>query len=236
MSETYQFLYTANSIEAAQAAVRVLQPILHWPSSILDLGCGVGAWSKAFADSGVPTQTLVDHPANQANNLVFRPTSFLQIDLETELPPVHRVDLGICVEVVEHLSEKRALAAVHYLSACTDTILFSAAVPRQGGVQHINEQFPHYWQELFKSLGFTRYDCIREHLLHQANIPFHFKQNLYLFVRNKQVFRGDPPANWLPDDFELVHDWVYQRPLSITEITRAFPGAITRAWRNLRKR
>ena len=37
-----------------------------------------------------------------------------------------------------------------------DVILFSAAVPHQGGEHHVNEQPPEYWRELFARPGLRR--------------------------------------------------------------------------------
>lgn len=50
------------------------------------------------------------------------------------------------------------------VTALTDAapvILFSAAVPGQGGNNHINEQWPEYWCQLFKALGYDVLDPIR---------------------------------------------------------------------------
>ena len=63
-------------------------------------------------------------------------------------------DLGISIEVAEHLPERKVDM---YLCAITvyvhKALLFSAAPPGQGGVGHINEQPWGYWLEKFANLG-----------------------------------------------------------------------------------
>ncbi len=45
------------------------------------------------------------------------------------------------------------------IPACSaDLILFSSAVPGQGGCFHLNEQAPSYWSDIFRSLGFLCFD------------------------------------------------------------------------------
>lgn len=232
MGQEFAFHYTSESWSAAKAVTAALQPLMHWPKTVLDLGCGVGAWSKAFAEAGSTRQILVDHPSNQAENLLFIPSEFHRINLETELPPITKVDLAICVEVMEHLSPKREKAILNYLSETADVLLFSAAIPRQGGVDHVNEQPPNYWKKALQEYGYERYDCLRPILLHQEAVPYYFRQNLFLYAKDPSVFLQSPPANWLPDGFELVHDLIYERPLSLMELIRQFPAACRAAIRH----
>ena len=35
-----------------------------------------------------------------------------------------------------------------------DAVLFSAAIPGQGGQDHLNEQWPEYWQKKFEVNGY----------------------------------------------------------------------------------
>jgi len=40
-----------------------------------------------------------------------------------------------------------------------DNVLFSAAIPNQGGTGHINEQWQEYWAEKFYANGFGAELC-----------------------------------------------------------------------------
>jgi hypothetical protein len=66
----------------------------------------------------------------------------------------------------------------------SDTILFSAAIPGQGGTGHINEQWPPYWIRLFEKNGFHCHDAIRPLIWNRDEITAHFRQNMLLFVKD----------------------------------------------------
>jgi len=66
------------------------------------------------------------------------------------------------MEVAEHLSEARAASFVEDLTALGSVILFSAAIPFQGGEHHINEQWPEYWALMFRGFGYDCADVLRE--------------------------------------------------------------------------
>jgi len=66
---------------------------------------------------------------------------------------------------------------------CSDTVIFRAAITLQGGINHINEQFPSYWAKLFMSVDYYPFDIFREKLWHKSNIPFWYKQNTFLYLK-----------------------------------------------------
>jgi 2-polyprenyl-3-methyl-5-hydroxy-6-metoxy-1,4-benzoquinol methylase len=61
------------------------------------------------------------------------------LDLEKEF------DLVVSLEVAEHLPASAADQFVNTLVKHGKKILFSAAIPGQGGQDHLNEQWPDYW-------------------------------------------------------------------------------------------
>ena len=63
--------------------------------------------------------------------------------------------------MAEHLDPSRAISFVHELTELSDAILFSSAVPLQGGYHHINEKEMTYWVDLFKNEGYVPISCIR---------------------------------------------------------------------------
>ena len=94
---------------------------------------------------------------------------------------------------------------MEWLSASSDIVVFSAAIPGQGGKGHINERRCSYWQNLFSQQGFKRHDILRNKIIHDEAIPFWYRQNLFVFAKPTAVLKNCQEANFLPDEFELVH-------------------------------
>lgn len=70
-------------------------------------------------------------------------------------------DLACALEVAEHLPADVANQFVALLVNAAPVEVFSAAIPRQGGKGHVNEQWPTYWASLFANHGYMAVDCIR---------------------------------------------------------------------------
>ena len=92
----------------------------------------------------------------------------------------------MCLEVAEHLPEQSAKTLVESLCSLSDFILFSAAIPGQGGLHHLNEQWQEYWVVQFKEKGFAAFDCIRPKIWNNSKIQFWYKQNILLFAKREK--------------------------------------------------
>ena len=115
--------------------------------------------------------------------------------LAVKQPKINRrFDLAICLEVAEHLSPDIGIHLVKLLTNLSDVILFSAAVPHQGGINHINEQWAEYWQEIFAEHGYEYYDVIRPKIWNNKNVKWWYKQNSFLVVK-KNTFDFEPTKN-----------------------------------------
>ncbi|WP_218117788.1 hypothetical protein, partial [Helicobacter sp. CLO-3] len=69
----------------------------------------------------------------------------------------------------------------------SDIVLFSAAIPYQGGTHHVNEQPPAYWADIFEKEGFVCFDILRERILGDASIDWCYRQNILIFIhKDKQ--------------------------------------------------
>jgi hypothetical protein len=108
---------------------------------------------------------------------------FRQGDLELPLRGAERSDLVISLEVAEHLSAGRADSFVDDLCAIGDRILFSAAIPGQGGRGHVNEQWQSWWASKFTSRGYGVIDCVRPLIWNDALIPYWYRQNVLLYEK-----------------------------------------------------
>ncbi len=176
--------------------------------SVLDVGGGAGAWAAAFKRAGV-AKVLVQDDASAAKHALVAANEFESVDFRQKFPTPRRVDLAVCLEVAEHLPASRSEELVDYLSNCSDRLFFSAAVPGQGGVGHINCQAHDYWLDKFKSLGYSVFDSIRPLIATNTSIPYWYRQNLFLLSRNA----GERPsvAALFASDMDLIHKGVLKQ-------------------------
>jgi hypothetical protein len=110
------------------------------------------------------------------------PERVLHRDLSREFRLELQADLVICLEAVEHLPPSAARGFVKSLVSLGPLILFSAAIPGQGGFCHVNEQWPEYWARLFAEYGFEAVDCIRRQVWDDPAVCFWHGQNMLLFA------------------------------------------------------
>lgn len=137
-------------------AVRLAEILrdLYSPSSISDMGCATGLYLKPFEDVRrfvIGYELSLDGKANA----VISPESIITCDV-TQPMKISKTDLAICLEVLEHIPEEGAPAAIANLCKMSDRIVFSAARPGQGGHGHINCREKWYWEDLFEENGFVR--------------------------------------------------------------------------------
>ena len=170
------------SRRSAQATVPLVLALISC-GSVVDVGCGTGAWLRVFKEHGVKSVLGLDGDYVNRSQLQISPEEFRSADLTS--PPVldRQFDLAISLEVAEHLPLEAGARFVEYLTSLAPLVMFSAAIPGQGGTHHLNEQWPEYWAELFQKRGFATLDCLRDKLWHNENVERWYAQNLLLFVR-----------------------------------------------------
>lgn len=151
--------------------------------SVLDVGCGTGTWLKVFNQNGITDFLGIDGEYINDAQLVIDEKNFKKADLRKPLDLNRKFDLSLCLEVAEHLPDDCSDQLVESLCRHSDTIIFSAAIPGQGGQNHINEQWPAYWQNKFLSFGFTVYDVIRPKIWYNRNVDIWYRQNIFLFSK-----------------------------------------------------
>lgn len=159
------------------------------PSSILDVGCGLGTWLSVSKKLGV-TDVLGLDGNYLDKELLYKylsPSEFRDVDLIYPVNLERRFDLIICLEVAEHLPEFASKNLVNSLVEHSDVILFSAAIPGQGGQNHINEQWPDYWIEIFDKKGFVFIDSIRPIIWNDKRIDFWYRQNIFFVVKKGHI-------------------------------------------------
>ncbi|WP_460546034.1 class I SAM-dependent methyltransferase [Echinicola sediminis] len=178
--------YTLSELVHNTRAAEVIVPLILkvvQPHSILDVGCGIGTWMNTFLKHGIQDVCGVDGDYVDRSLLKkYIPLgNFIPQDLEKAFDLQRKFDLVISFEVAEHLKASAAKCFVESLTKHGDLILFSAAVPGQGGQNHVNEQWLSYWSELFAGKGYTAYEMIRPLIWEDKNIDVWYRQNMVLF-------------------------------------------------------
>jgi SAM-dependent methyltransferase len=175
--------YQHRRAHTAHAARRILDalPAALPRRTIADIGCGTGTWLAAALELGATSAFGIEGdwvtPAIlDDDRIVFAPQ-----DLEQRFAGP-RVDLALSLEVAEHLSPARAESFVADLVALAPAILFSAAIPGQGGVGHLNEQWHSWWADRFAAHGYQAYDVIRPAIWTDEAIPAWYRQNAVLYL------------------------------------------------------
>ncbi len=154
----------------------------HKPESVIDIGCGRGAWLAAAESLGSRRLRGVDGDWIRQEDLFSENIEFGPADLAAGFEITETFDLCISVEVAEHLPESAAKNFVGQLCAASDLVLFSAAIELQGGVNHVNERRQSYWIELFESNGYEVFDAIRPAFWDDAEVEWWYRQNCFLFA------------------------------------------------------
>jgi SAM-dependent methyltransferase len=208
MTDTYasygDSFYSAIGGSARQSATKILPIVLDLikPSRAVDVGCGTGAWLKVLSDATECEILGVDGDYLPRHFLEIPEDRFLPRDLGQSLSLNQAFDLAISVEVAEHLPRTRAAGFVRDLTELAPAVLFSAAVPAQGGIEHINEQWQSYWIDQFAGNGFETWDVIRPAIWDDKSIAYWYRQNMFLFV-DPRVHGKDPRLK--PSIADAVH-------------------------------
>lgn len=184
--------------QSALESAKIIAPLildLISCNSVVDVGCGNGAWLKIFKDLGVNEILGIDGDYVDENTLVIPKKNFLAFDLKAPITIANKFDLVLSLEVAEHLPPSSAEVFVDSLTRLGPVVLFSAAIPLQGGENHINEQWPNYWFNLFASKDYVAIDCIREKVWNDDKVAYWYRQNLFLLV-NKTYLAKSERLKW----------------------------------------
>ena len=154
---------------------KIIVPVLfQWfqPKSVVDVGCGIGTFLKVFKDLGVMEILGVDGTWVDRSKLYISDQEFMVADLEKPVILPKTFDLVLSLEVAEHLSPEASETFVDSLVSLGKIIIFSAAIPNQGGQNHLNEQNYSYWQEKFKKRGYRFVDICRQRFWNEREVEW----------------------------------------------------------------
>lgn len=219
--QPYTENFYKNQKEDSRRSAREIIPLileLIVPKSVIDIGCGVGTWLSVFKEHGVDIWG-VDGDYMDQTLLEIPPEQFLPFDLKQPFNLQRKFDLVVSLEVAEHLPPECAESFVCSLTELGSVVLFSAAIPFQGGTHHVNEQWPEYWIKYFEKKNFVAIDCIRKRIWNIDAVSWWYAQNIFLFVRRNHLenqpllqreldlARRDPPSIIHPKNYLRIVEW-----------------------------
>ena len=192
----YDKVFFDQQAQGSISSARVVLPILfeyYKPTSIIDVGCGRGTWLRAASECGVEQLLGLDGDYVERDKLFIDPQEFQVWNLVERIEMPRRFDLAISVEVAEHLPYNRAENFINDLVKLSDLILFSAALPYQGGTDHVNEQWLEFWAIIFRRHGYVPCDLFRSRIWGDKRVEFWYSQNLVLFCKQDLARKLFPP-------------------------------------------
>ena len=228
MHEYGDDFYAFLSSFAVRSAQRVVPVVLAatGASSVVDFGCGQGAWLSVWKSAGLNVFG-VDGPYVNQERLLIDGAEFRPADLAAPIDLGRRFDIVQSLETAEHLPEARAAGFIANLVAHGDLVLFSAAVPGQGGEHHVNEQPLEYWRALFRAQGFIPIDLVRPAVRGDADVQRWYRCNCIVYARRDVVasLRDPARAYLVPDDMELDEYWPLRDRMQ-QAVVRRLPVAV----------
>ncbi|MEM6487123.1 MAG: methyltransferase domain-containing protein [Pseudomonadota bacterium] len=211
----YDNSFYAGQMTGSVRSASVIVPMFQsWfgATSVVDIGCGVGGWLSVFRQNGASTVLGMDGDYVDRSALKISADEFRAADLGKP-QQLGRFDAAISMEVAEHLPGEAADGFVETLVKAAPVVLFSAAIPHQGGVHHVNEQWQSWWAERFAAFGYVALDCIRPLVWRDTSIEPWYRQNAVVYCVPGRVPAGMSPVSDLraldmvhPDQWAMMGD------------------------------
>jgi SAM-dependent methyltransferase len=220
-TRSFYELMRNGAVRSAEVVVPLVLELLPI-RSVLDVGCGDGSWLKVFQKLGVDDILGIDGEYVTGDLLQIPQDRFRAVDLTKPFSVGRVFDLAISLEVAEHLPAESALSFVESLTRQAPLVLFSAAIPKQGGNHHLNEQWPDYWAKLFQGHGYLPVDFLRRRIWQNDAVEWWYAQNALLFAQAKLLESNAPLKAEFdrtnPAQLSLVHPKQY---LTVESVVRA---------------
>lgn len=181
--------YKKHEDGSLQSAIRIISYIKTFYNfkSAVDFGCGIGTWCNVMESINIGNCLGIDQHDYSSEYMLISQENYLKYDLRNPLSLTRKYDIAISVEVAEHIDNKYAKIFIGNLCRHSDVILFSAALPNQGGTGHINEQPCSYWKQIFEKYKYRAIDCIRPVFWNDDTIEIWYRNNSILYV-NEQLY------------------------------------------------
>ncbi|MFC1646139.1 class I SAM-dependent methyltransferase [Candidatus Omnitrophota bacterium] len=171
------------NLPISEAVVDILIKYFN-PRSVVDVGCGNAEFLWQFQKKSIVIKGY-EGSRHAINNALIDKKFIQWFDLRNRLQPQERYDLALCLEVAEHIERSYSQVLIDSLSNLSDTIIFTAATPGQGGHFHINEQPRSFWINLWKKNNFKYID----QLTLKIKEEFRMNKILHWYSDNLMVFK-----------------------------------------------
>lgn len=195
----------------SESAAKIMMPLILdfvQPKSIVDVGCGRGMFLKTAQQLGISNLLGID--GLWAAQTLIKGIPFQEMDLSNPINVGKTFDLAISLEVAEHLPIEASEKFVKLLTSLSSVVMFSAAIPFQGGQLHVNEQWQSYWMGLFAKEDYVAVDAVRPEIWSNASVLSCYRQNTLVYVLRKSL-QNYPKlaAKGLSKIVDVVHPEVY---------------------------
>ena len=183
-SEFFDFV-DASADKSARCFIELVQEKVfaaRHVTSVIDVGCGRGLWAAEWRRRGATRVVGVDGDYVARNALLIPQERFLAADLSKPFDAGAHFELVQCLEVAEHIAPEAADRLIDGLVRHGDLIVFSAAVPGQGGEHHVNERAYAYWRDMFVARGPRLYDAIRPLLSKELAVEPWDRYNSFIYA------------------------------------------------------
>lgn len=224
---TYFDQLAQESWSSARTIVPLVLDHVH-VESVVDVGCATGIWLSVFQENGVSRVMGLDGAWIDRSRLLVPSDCFRAVDLAEPFHCEAQFDLAVCLEVAEHLPEKSASRFVESLCQLAPVVLFSAAVPGQHGVHHVNGQWPEYWRQRFVRNGYRMFDSVRPLVWHDDSVAYYYRQNMFLFI-SERFLATHPELCELPEvkdenELLLVAPYMMIDRMGFFNVLKRLPG------------
>jgi SAM-dependent methyltransferase len=227
-NDRYFGRYISGSSASAEAILPQVLDLVQ-PATAIDVGCGVGQWTRVLLDRGVDALGVDGYAT--VGSLAIPSDRFIRRDLTRGTGVERRFDLAISLEVIEHLPVEAGDGFVAELARLAPVVLFAAAVPYQGGTDHVNERPAGHWAQRFASHGLTPFDVIRPRVWTHPGVEPWYKQNCLLYVHESHEERLGLTDEDRPQLLDVIHPeilaWKVGHP-PLRDVAKMLPGAVRR--------
>ena len=181
-------------------------------NSAVDVGCGLCDWTEILKSLGAKV-TAIDGEWYDKESVMIA-DKFICHDLNNGVLHLEKVDLAVCLEVIEHVGKAHGKELVETLTEASDVVLFSAAIPKQGGQGHVNEQWLTYWKTMFNEKEYVLADIIRPIIWTNRDVEVWYRQNTVMFIhknRYDDIMKSYKECGFENTMIDVVHPEYYIR-------------------------
>jgi hypothetical protein len=158
------------------------------PNCFYDFGCSTGIYLKEVQLNQPDIRAVGFEFSEDAVRNAVCP-DVVQKDLTIPLGIEYTPNtLGLCLEVLEHIDDSQWKPVLENITNLCDRVIFSAAVPGQGGTGHINCRPKIDWIKRFHELGWVVDLDATRHLLDYMQKGYHmgwFTNNAMILIPYK---------------------------------------------------